>query len=164
MVIRKREELFAFDLDGTLLKSSISILFYKYAIRRFLLPWSSLFRCFFLYCNFKIFCNLSSFHHKIFQRVFFNQSLAELSRIGERFVKEHNWKKELYMPAYNKLKYAQSKGAYTAIFSSSPDFLVKKIAKLFNVDFVLASSYVCNEQGKCSRIFNLVDGYLKKKV
>lgn len=164
MIKKNQEELFVFDLDGTLIKSNISILFYKYAVKNFLLPWSSLFSCFFLYCNYKVFYNLPSFHYKIFKRVFFNKSLVELSKIGEVFVKKHNWKKELYWPTYNELRCAQNKGAYTAIFSSSPDFLVKRIANLFKVDFILASSYVCNEQGRCVRIFNLVDGSFKKKA
>ena len=47
----------------------------------------------------------------------------------------------LYAPAYNELKAAQKRGDYVALMSSSTDFIVKKFAAYFNIDWWEATVY-----------------------
>lgn len=106
---------------------------------------------------------LIQFHKKIFRGVLKGLSVALLEEQIAFFVEE-NLKKILYKPAFYKLKEAKRLGHYTILISSSPNFLVKKIAEYLGMDAWFASKYVANRYGKLFRIEKVLLGEDKKRI
>ncbi len=70
----------------------------------------------------------------------------------------------LYLPAYARLQQAQKEGHLTLILSSSPDFLVEKIAKELKVENWHGSCYRISNEGKFQELGQVLDGNAKRKL
>ncbi len=70
----------------------------------------------------------------------------------------------IYQPAFARLKMAQNEGFYTAIFSSSPNFLVEKIASLFDVDISNSTVYRKDTFNQFSQIDQVMEGEIKAQI
>ena len=69
----------------------------------------------------------------------------------------------LYAPAYDELKAAQKRGDYVALMSSSPDFIVKKFAAYFNIDWWEATVYDVDKENCLCKIAKLMVGTQKER-
>ena len=74
--------IYAFDLDGTLLRGTSSIGFYRYALRRGVFSYKTLPSCFFLVFCFLTFFDLSSFYFRIVSSFLVKVSFSALVSVG----------------------------------------------------------------------------------
>lgn len=137
-----------FDLDNTLLIKNISYAFGAYLYKHGFLSTASMLRCASFYGMHSIgLLSMEALHHSIFPSLFSKCSFLKIQDLSSSFAKKH-LKNMTYGPAHKKLQEAKSLRHYTAILSSSPDFLVSHAAELFGVAECVATPYVANQQGK----------------
>jgi HAD superfamily phosphoserine phosphatase-like hydrolase len=67
----------------------------------------------------------------------------------------------LYFPAFQELRRAQHCGAYTVIMSSSPSFLVRRVAEALNVDEWIATEYHLDSSHRLMEVEQFIDGKAK---
>jgi HAD superfamily hydrolase (TIGR01490 family) len=101
--------------------------------------------------------SLQALHDEAFKRLFFGRSLESIKSLVQLFIDRH-FEEMIYRPAYEELQQAKEKGHFTAILSSSPDFLVSKIAARFGVNEWMATKYDVDSNQKFNRISHLVQG------
>lgn len=70
----------------------------------------------------------------------------------------------IYQPAFDKLQQAKNDGYYTVILSSSPDFLVEKIALMLQVDTWDSTIYQKNKLNHFSHITQFMEGEQKAQI
>jgi len=147
-----------FDLDHTLISENSSYRFSQFLFRRNVLSVFSFLKASWYYFR-HLFFNLSlnNLHRKVFNHSLKGLSLDILKIHIEPFLQEF-LAHHLYMPAVSELRLAQQLGEHTAIFSSSPDFLVKLIAKYFQVDYWEATSYIVDKESIFTTISHILDG------
>jgi HAD superfamily phosphoserine phosphatase-like hydrolase len=152
-----------FDLDQTLFSCSVALEYYLYLIRAGFLKKATLIAFCEAYVR-RCYFNLSirELHEFIFDAILKQQCssvfLEQLSPFLDIVFEKH-----LYYPAYERLQYARHMGYYTAIVTSSPDFIAKAVAKRLNVGRVFATQYSFDELGKFDKITQLVDGQEKAR-
>lgn len=150
-----------FDLDHTLLNKNSSFQFGIYLYRQKVLPLSSVLYYVSCYSFHKLsFLSLQKLHRKIFSRLFLGKSSSKFIQLAEAFVKE-KFESMLYFPAVRELEEAKKSGHFTAIFSSSPDFLVSLIARRFKVHEWVATRLHKDDKGHFSTLSEVVEGKLK---
>lgn len=147
-----------FDLDHTLLKVNSSFCFGTYLYREKYFSSLSLFYCLLYYARHKFLrMSINNLHHKTFKLLFQGRSLAELNCHVQVFLQQ-KLKDLFYPPALAALCKAQELGYYTALVSSSPDFLVKPIADYLQMTYWNATCYGPNEQGNLQSILSIMEG------
>jgi len=67
----------------------------------------------------------------------------------------------VYYPAFQELRRAQHCGSYTIIMSSSPSFIVRRVAEAFGVDEWLATEYCLDSCQKLESVKTFIDGKAK---
>lgn len=80
-----------------------------------------------------------------------------LMKCAEEFVSLY-LEKNIYFPAWEKLRWAQHQGHYTCILSNSPSFLVRFIAEKFHVDAFESSEYLVDKDLKLCQIQKILQG------
>jgi len=101
--------------------------------------------------------SLSSLHHAAFGLLFRGCLASSLLPHVDDFLAKH-LDRLLYLPAIHRLRKAQAEGHFVAILSSSPDFLVSKIAEKLSVADWHASHYFIDRHQKFSHISLLIEG------
>lgn len=151
-------QLLAFDLDHTLCRGNISYYFGAFLYRRKIFSKRLLVRFLKEYSAHRVLgSSMERMQQKIFKHLFCGRSAESFSYLAEIFIPEF-FPRYIYQPAFSALLAAQSEGKMTAIFSSSPDFLVKPVAEHLAVDHWEASRYLKDEGEKYSHIENCLDG------
>lgn len=158
------QRLHLFDLDHTLITANSTLLFARILLRRNILSLSDFFVAATYYFRHRYFgLSLSDLHHQLFGRILKNVSYdkltAPINELIEECIPEY-----LYAPAISALRFAQQIGEKTAIFSSSPDFLVGAVAKYFRVDFFQATTYLMTPEHAFSSIASIFDGDSKAEL
>lgn len=157
------DELSVFDLDHTLVKVNTSYLFGSYLYYHRVFPLSQLMRCAFYYARHKwLGLSLQQLHQNIFNLVFRGKNLRYLEEHVSVFL-EQEFEKMIQKPVFDRLQQAKAKGHYIVILSSSPDFLVGPLAKLFGVQDWQSSFYTANSDGKLEKISQVMEGEDKAK-
>lgn len=153
-----------FDLDKTLVRGNCSYLFGRYLHRNgHLPPFSALF-CVGCYALHKTgLLSLEKLHLHIFRKIFLGKSAQRYKELAVQFF-DQACPGVIYEPAFNRLLEAKQNGHYTAILSSSPDFMVAHFAKKFQVDFHTGTPYLIDEKGLFHSVGHVVNGDLKKKI
>ncbi|QVE49382.1 HAD-IB family phosphatase [Chlamydia crocodili] len=138
----RRSCIYAFDLDGTLLRGNSSIGFYKYALGRRLFSYKTLPSCCLFFLRFRFFfLDLPSFYSRIVSSLLTTVSFEELSSIAVEFAHTLN-EKDFYYPALEKFHEAlEDSSGEVMIFSSSPDFIVRPIAEILGANMCYASGF-----------------------
>src|SRR6202020_1816615 len=77
--------------------------------------------------------------------------------LADLFVKEHI-ENLLYQPVFQELKSAQDNGAFVALLSASPNFLVKVIAEKLGIQYWEATSYDIGKSGGFLQISRFLAG------
>lgn len=156
-----------FDLDHTLLTANSSFRFGLFLYRKKVFPIWVLLICFMNYARHKwLGMSIYHLHSKSFSRLFKGCLQSDICRYVDQFLNE-SLAPMLNDPVVQRLKNAQDRGDHVLILSSSPDFLVKKIAARLQVPHWSATVYKCDEQGNFSTISHVMEGrekgeYLKK--
>jgi HAD superfamily phosphoserine phosphatase-like hydrolase len=150
-----------FDLDHTLLKENCSYRFGAYLYKQGALSLFSLLACLWYYARHKFFhLSLQKTHRKIFNRLFRGRPFQEIQDHADSFLKEY-LARLYYPPVLNRLSEAIKRGDYTLILSSSPDFLVKGIARELGISDWQGTVYGVDEQGLFSHVLHVIDGHGK---
>lgn len=150
-----------FDLDKTLLKGNSSSLFFRYLIKRKILPRRAFIYFPFYAIKFHFFnMSLHELHEKVFNRLLRGRSFDEIRQILCEFIL-HKLPEFWNDKVVDLLKRAQELGHYTVILSNAPSFLVEPIARLLKVDDFRATEYEVDEKGFFKRIRSILDGHQK---
>lgn len=107
--------------------------------------------------------NIKKLHEATFKHFFFDLAANTVDYHAAQFISQ-KFKKLIYSPAFTKLQEAKDNGYYTAILSSSPDFLVEKIASLLEVDTWDSTIYQKNKFNHFSHIFHFMEGKQKAET
>lgn len=147
-----------FDLDHTLLKGNGSYHFGSYLyeqskISRVKLP--------FLLGSYGLhkasLLSIPQMQQMIFSLLFKGKASQEFENLAGKFVAQ--FFDRLVNPLiFDRLKAAQREGQFTALLSSSPDFLVRIFAERFQVDVCFATTYAQDEIGCFSTVSRMMLG------
>lgn len=161
---KRKNKLFIFDLDHTLIKGNCSFHFGVYLFRQNILPFRRMLQLSFFYLLFKAgIIDVKKLHEATFNHFFFNLSANTVDHHASQFLSQ-NFNDLIYQPAFAKLQEAKSEGYYTAILSSSPDFLVEKVASILGVDTWDSTIYQKNKCNHFSHILQFMEGNQKAKT
>lgn len=147
-----------FDLDKTIVSDNCSFDFCRYLVRKKVLPLSSLLYSVFFYIQHVFFgMSLTALHNKVFEHSLRGMPLEKLEENVEPFLKDY-LSSEVYAPVFSELRLAQHLGHYTLILSSSPSFLVEKIAEALGVNDWRATQYAVDNERKLCDITTIMQG------
>lgn len=158
-----------FDLDHTLLTVNSSFYFGSFLYRQKFFSFWKLPGCLIDYARHKwLGMSIHDLHTKIFKRLFIGRALSDVERHVNIFLKQ-SLDNLLYSPIVQRLLEAQHRGDDVLILSSSPDFLVKDIARRLHVSHWKATMYQTDEKGRLTAISHVMDGedkanYIKELV
>lgn len=154
----------AFDLDHTLIKVNASFRFGAYLFRQKAFSFFTMLLLIGYYARYKFFgMPVFELHHKTFQKLFEGRLCRQVSQQVEAFLDE-SLDKLFYAPALARLRLAQQEHHVTAIFSSSPDFLVEPIARRLGVQYWRASHYAVNSCGAFTTVADVLQGEEKASL
>ncbi len=152
-----------FDLDNTLIKGNISFKFFFFLLLKKKISFFKL-----LYPLVKFFkyqlglLSLIDMHDLIFKNFLKNQNLDFFKRHVNVFL-EGIINKIINEPVYHHLKHHLAKKNHVILMSSSPDFLVKPIAKMLNIKNSFATSYLLDKTEEIIDVDYFLEGHLKAK-
>lgn len=134
--------IYAFDLDGTLLRGNSSLGFYRYALSRGVFSYKSLPISVLFFLGLKShFLDLSSFYARVIDCLLVTVPYSDLLMVAEEFVKQLQ-ESALYPPTMEKLNEAfHDPSGVPVLFSSSPDFIVAPIANKLGITLWYASEF-----------------------
>ncbi|MDE3045560.1 MAG: HAD-IB family hydrolase [Verrucomicrobiota bacterium] len=156
--MREREsDLHIFDLDRTLFRKNGSFAFYHFLLKKGILPWSTLIRCIPLLFRS---LDLTFLHREVFRRVLKGVPLSHLEEVVEPFL-DQSMDRLLSPFVYRCLQKAKKRGAVVALLSSSPHFLVSRIAKRLRIQRWAGTEYAVDKEGKLCDIATLITGRTK---
>ncbi len=153
-----------FDLDRTLITTNSSYDFCKFLHHHKALSTLTLIQAYWyrLRNDFSS-VGLEELHKNVFQCLLKGFSIETLENYADKFV-ENSIFSSFYLPVLEELKFSQHRGDYTMIMSSSPAFLVRRVAEMLEVDEWVATEY-CLDSGNCLiDIKQFVDGKAKAKT
>lgn len=147
-----------FDLDHTLLSVNSSYYFGKFLYRQGVFSTSLMLKLAGIYALHKAgILSIRSLQIKIFRTLFEGRPFQFFHEKAQEFIQEF-LKKIYYQPALQEFKNAQSQGAFVAILSSAPDFLVSLIAKEMGAVYWEATAYSIEGNGNFSHISRFLLG------
>ncbi len=151
-----------FDLDYTLLSVNSSYFYLKKMYSKGDLSLCSLLWA----ASIKFFVTLipvrlERLHQLVFDRILKGFSMERLESYADHFIREMI-SKFLYLPAYQKLTAARDRGDYIMLLSSSPDFIVKRIAACFGIELWEGTVYGLDDRLRLSHIVHIVAGKSKR--
>lgn len=152
-----------FDLDRTFFTKNVSFAFYFFLLKRGGVAIKTLPRVisiFFLYSFKRL--SLENLHGQIFRCVLKGLRLSDLEVAADRFLSncEHRVRRSIYCA----LQEAKLAGHNTFLLSSSPDFLVSRVAKKFSFDMSAGTNYRVDKEGRLCEISTLITGPKKKEI
>lgn len=151
-------QLTVFDLDRTMVVSNSSMDFCHYLVQRKFLPYSFFFYSLIYGLRHSFLgMNLVQLHAKVFEKFLKGKSLKHLEDNIEPFLYDH-LRFKIYPPVMEKLRLAKQLGHYTLILSSSPSFLVEKIAAFFGVNEWRATEYAVDKERNFCHIASIMQG------
>jgi HAD superfamily phosphoserine phosphatase-like hydrolase len=149
-----------FDLDHTLIKKNSSYAFGKFLYqKRFFSSVLMLKLCAF-YGLYQCKCvSLANLHNFIFKHLFKDHFLADFQNEAENFLNIHLH--HLLDPLMQEKLDLALKNNYVVLLSSSPDFLVKKIAAKLSIPYAIGSSYTIDIERRFQSLAEIIDGRKK---
>jgi HAD superfamily phosphoserine phosphatase-like hydrolase len=154
----------ALDVDKTLTKKNISFSFGYYLYRKNKISFfQALFisLCYFLHVVHIL--TLKKLHEMSFQCIFKNKEKEPFCKYVDDFLQAN--REGLFRPEVQKMLDAYKKeGATFALLSSSPDFIIEKIAKLLSIKEWYASSYEVDSRGIFFHLKDVLSGDKKAEI
>lgn len=157
--MKDRPQTTVFDLDKTLITGNISYLFGAFLRGRGYLSFFAMAKLVFVYALHSVFfISTEQLHRYSFQFFFQGKKAARIEALADEFI-------ALELPGLFResvLKRLEgARGGDVFIFSSSPDFLVKRVADYLLVAKFLATTYEIGEDGTFTKVGCVVDGAAK---
>ncbi len=154
----------AVDVDGTLTTSNVSFAFGKFLYRQGMISlWQA---CVPIVCYAAHAVGLLSLeylHRRIFRTLFYGRNKAQIERAVDTFL-DLQGQQLLRRSISDELALFRRQGARLALLSSSPDFLVEKLAKMLAIQEWAATEYIVDGQGLFSSIGQVVTGAVKADI
>jgi HAD superfamily phosphoserine phosphatase-like hydrolase len=158
---QKEQTVELFDLDHTLFKVNSSFKFGVYLYKNKHLHLMKMLFLMGCYGFHKLgLLSIASIHKISARCLFAGKSLISLDKFVLEFL-DKEFDKLLNPSVVNRLLLAQANGAYTVILSSSPDFLVHRIAEKFKVNEWESTRYTVNANQILQGISKTIDGHAK---
>lgn len=152
-----------FDLDHTLIQSNSSYRFGRYLYRRNLLAFRTMLSLVFAYIRHSYFgLSLFDLHRHSFQILCAGRPKAEFTALVDEFLDEY-FEALLFPPVVERLRACQEAGHHTVILSSSPDFIVERVAQRLGASEWHASEYAVDDRGVFSHVESVMDGARKAR-
>lgn len=150
--------LIVFDLDHTLLKGNSSYFFGWYLYRQKVFTFWTFLNSLGDYIRHK-WCGLSlhALHNKVFASIFQGSCRDEIESYADCFLKE-SLPHLLSQPLLKILKEGQARGDTVLLLSSSPEFLVKKVAEILGIERWGGTTYFVDDKGKFTSISHIMEG------
>ncbi len=150
-----------FDLDETLLKGNSSFLFGRFLYRHHHIGLSKVIYALWIYFRHKV-CglHLKELHTRLFGLLFLGRAAQEIEQAASDFIQQHLI--SLLDPLIlGELRSAQARGEKTLLLSSSPTFLVERIASLLGFNGWKGTNYLSDKEGRLERCEDPFDGPAK---
>jgi len=153
----------AVDVDGTLTRSNISFSFGRYMYKEGLISFFDVIRCTGSYFLHTIgLLSMQRLHRSLFRPLFSGKRAEEIKKAADRFFEEKG--KSLFRVAVvEEILLLQKEGARVVLLSSSPDFLVERVAHYIGVEEWSATEYVVEDK-VFSKLGRIVTGSEKAKI
>jgi phosphoserine phosphatase len=150
------------DVDRTLLKENISFLFGKELFRRRYISRFQGLIAFLAWCFFRMhWLSQEKLHSVLFRLIFCGRNRDFLEEQFRLFFQEH--KKTLVR--YTLLETIRARfGSHIALFSSSPDFMIKEIGRVLGIQETHGSQYCVDRQGRFSSLGTILTGENKASL
>lgn len=148
----------ALDVDGTLTTQNLSYQFGRFLYQNKLisLPEALLAGVIYGLHTFGL-CSVSWLHRSLFALLFKGKSGGVIEEAADRFLAASL--PALFREAVvQEVKARQRHGAIVGLFSSSPDFLVRRVAQAVGAQEWFATQYQLDSKGQFSRIGRIVSG------
>lgn len=154
----------AVDVDGTLTHSNVSFAFGRFLYRKGIVSFFQVFLPALFYAFHVIgWISVERLHRSIFKVLFFGRSKGQTEEAVDEFLAVHG--SELIRQSIkNEITSLRKKGDRVALLSSSPDFLVSKVAHLLAIEEWVATEYEVDEKGNFSSIGRIVTGKVKAQI
>lgn len=148
----------AFDLDHTLLTGNCSFRFGRFLYQNHRFSFLTMLHLSGCYALHKMgVLSIPSMQCKIFKKLFLGHSKPDIDAQTIAFIDQH-LESMLYPPAIEKLHSAQQSGHYTLILSSSPSFIVSKVAERLGVHAWASTEYAVDHSQRFSAIAHFMQG------
>jgi len=154
----------AVDVDGTLTNSNVSFAFGCFLYCKGVVSFFQVFMPALYYGAHSLGCiSLECLHRFIFQMLFYGRKKDQIEQAVDEFLTLHG--QQLIRDFIKEeLTSLQQKGARLALLSSSPDFLVKKVARMLDIEEWVATEYEVDNKGTFSTIGRIVTGMVKAQI
>lgn len=154
----------AVDLDGTLTKSNVSFAFGRFLYAHGRISLIQTFLPAFLYLfHWLGLLSIERLHQLVFRALFLGKPRADIETDVAQFLDLH-WSTLVRPSIQTELSQFVAQGAHVALLSSSPDFLVRQVAKRLGIEDVQATEYIVDEKGHFAAIGQLVNGFMKAQI
>lgn len=148
----------ATDVDGTLTKENLSYLFGRFLYQNKLISfWASILSAVLYGLHTLGLCSLGCLHRTLFGLLFQGKKRSVIEEAADQFL-------TLSLPslfrheALQELEAWRHKGAVIGLFSSSPEFLIQRVAQTLLVEECFATVYGVDAQGVFSCIDHVMTG------
>lgn len=154
----------AIDVDGTLTHSNVSFAFGRFLYRQGEISLlQALMPAVFYAAHALGFLSTERLHQMIFRRLFRGRQKAQIDRAVDVFFDRHG-QQLLRDSIKEETALLQQRGVRCALLSSSPDFLVEKIARMVAIQEWTATTYTVDGRGGFSSVGRVVTGEVKAQI
>jgi len=154
----------ALDVDGTIMRSNVSVAFGRFLYEIGQISFLQALSAAVAYALFYVgIISVEKLHTLIFRLLFFRKEVSLIEKAADQFflVKApHLFQKKVC----KEIEVLQQEDAHLAILSSSPDFLVKRVAQFLHIDEWHATEYRTDEQGHFVALGSVVTGQEKRNI
>jgi len=153
----------AVDVDGTLTHSNVSFSFGKYMYEQGLISFFDASRstCSYFFHTLGL-LSMESLHNSIFCSLFSGKRADQIEKAADLFF-EQKGNALFRLSVVEEILLLHKDGARVVLLSSSPDFLVEKVARYIGVEEWCATEYVV-ESGVFSKVGKIITGSEKAKI
>jgi phosphoserine phosphatase len=154
-------KLLAIDLDKTLVRTNMSFAFGRYLYRQGELPlWKALFCACMYFLHVAHMVSLQTLHGSIFATIFQGRSKSDFHDLVLQFF--HDVVPTLLRGSIlQEIEAFRKEGAKLMLLSSSPDFLVEKMAEKLFLDDWHGTRYAVDKSGRFCHVGELMSGQRK---
>jgi HAD superfamily phosphoserine phosphatase-like hydrolase len=154
----------AVDVDGTLTHSNVSFAFGRFLYQKGIASFFQVFLPVLYYGIHSLgWLSVEQLHRSIFRVLFSGRKREQIELAVDEFLTLHG--NQLIRPSIRKeLSLLQQQRCKIALLSSSPDFLVRKVASMLGIEDWAATAYEVDERGFFTGIGRIVTGEVKAQI